>query len=267
MLTQSCTQCHKEHLAEESLHDAKGQVFCSAYCLKLASGKSVSPQLPPKKTLPLAPFVIAFALVFLGFWRLLAPGEVTQLENSEENLDLSAQVTSSAPDAVSPLATNTPQPVTTSDASADNNSVSSVPQASPEASLPPSGGGSASAPAANSPSVKAFALARQAALLFPMDASRAVALAEESVGLYPNREAYRVLITYADRKDRAIQKDTYLKACLALTTDTRGVDYCYIEKKPESEASAVDPDLFAPLPEPSLDAAQQVAPPKLDSSL
>lgn len=269
MLTQSCTQCHKEHLAEESLHDAKGQSFCSAYCLKLASGKPVSPLLPPKKTLPLAPFVIVFALVFWGFWRLLAPTEVTQTQSVEESLDLSARVATPDQESVSPLATGAPQSTSAKDLAVNTAKSSAVPQPSPEASLPPFGGGTeeAAIPAANSPSVKAFALARQAVLLFPMDASRAIALAEESVGLFPNREAYRVLITYADRKDRAIQKDTYLKACLALTTDAKGVDYCYIEKTPESSASAADPDLFAPLPEPSLDAASQVAPPTLDSSL
>jgi hypothetical protein len=269
MLTQSCTQCHKEHLGEESLYDAQGQAFCSAYCLKLASGKPVAPQLPPKKTLPLAPFVVVFALLFWGFWRLLAPGEVVSGDEAEETLQLSQQEVSLSEPLVEPSVMATPLSSPTGNVSVNNTSSSASPNSESlsEASLPPSGGGANAAPAANTPSVKAFALARQAALLLPMDAPRAIVLAQESITLYPNREAYRVLISYADRKDRAIQKDTYLKACLALTSDTKGVDYCYIDKVPEAEASASDPDLFAPLPEPSLDAARQVAPPSLNSEL
>ena len=259
MLTQSCTQCHKEHLSEESLQNAKGQHFCSAYCLKIASGKPVAPQLPPKKTLPLMPLMVVFALLFWGFWRLLAPGEVTQTEVTEVSLDLSQETVETA--SPIPAASSFPSLVPASP------SPDVSPQTSPEASLGPSASGANADSSLNSPPARAFALARQAALLLPMDASRATTLAQESLTLYPNREAYRVLISYADRKDRAIEKEAYLKKCLALTNDTKSVDYCYIDKTPEAESSASEPDLFAPLPEPSLDAARQVAPPALDSDL
>lgn len=260
MLTQSCTQCHKEHLSEESLQNANGQHFCSAYCLKVASGKPVAPQLPPKKTLPLVPLMVVFALLFWGFWRLLAPGELTQTEGVEGTLDLAQEtVEIASPTPIpTPLSSPTTQASPTHEAS---------PTVSPEASLGPSATGVNAGSSLNSPPARAFALARQAALLLPMDASRAIALAQESVTLFPNREAYRVLISYADRKDRAIQKESYLKACLALTEDAKSVDYCYIDKAPEAEASDAEPDMFAPLPEPSLDAAQQIAPPALNSEL
>lgn len=260
MLTQSCTQCHKEHLKEESLQDANGQSFCSAYCLKLASGKSVTPQLPHKKTLPLLPLMVVFALLFWGFWRLLAPGEVMQAETAVESLDLAQKTLETA----SPIPVPTPLP---SLSQVPSPSPEGSPSLSPQTNLGPSAVGANAGNALNSPSARAFALARQAALLLPMNASRAITLAQESVTLFPNREAYRVLISYADRKDRAIQKETYLKACLALTGDSKSVDYCYVDKVPEAEASAAEPDMFAPLPEPSLDAARQVAPPALNSDL
>lgn len=228
----------------------------------------MAPQLPLKKTLPLAPFVVVFALVFWVFWRLLAPSEVTQVEVTEDTLNLAREESNSASSSVEPsvLSSALPSASEISPVNAINSSAPSGAEASIGASLPPSGDGS-KAVSSNTPSVKAFALARQAALLLPMDAPRAIVLAQESVTLYPNREAYRVLISYADRKDRAIQKETYLKACLALTSDTKGVDYCYVDKTPEVEASDAEPDLFAPIPEPSLDAARQVTPPTLDSTL
>lgn len=264
MLTQTCTQCHKQHLAEESLHNAKGQAFCSAYCLKAATGKPVAPELPPKKTLPLVPIVLAFACGFWLFWRVLAPSEVVDNTLQEPlNLSDNTQVEQSSlvgspreqvPERRPPDLSESP------DATAPGD----------EASLAPQTGDSADKTAkteAENQSTKAFALARQAALLLPMDAPRAAVLARESVTLYPNREAYRVLIQYAQDKDRAFEKEAYLKSCLGLTTDRKSADYCYIDKAPEEDATPSEEDLFAPLPEPSLDAARRVSPPRLNESL
>lgn len=264
MLTQTCTQCHKQHLAEESLHNAKGQAFCSAYCLKAATGKPVAPELPPKKSLPLLPIVLAFACGFWVFWRVLAPSEVVD-STEQAPLDLtdrSQNETVTQVDAPREAVPERRPPELTASASATP---------SDEASLAPQTGEAAdksAKTAAETQSTKAFALARQAALLLPMDAPRAAVLAQESVTLHPNREAYRVLIQYAQDKDRAFEKDAYLKSCLGLSTDRKSADYCYIDKAPEEDTETTsEEDLFAPIPEPSLDPARRVSPPRLNESL
>lgn len=266
MLTQTCTQCHKQHLAEESLHNAKGQAFCSAYCLKAATGKPLAPELPPKKTLPLIPIVLAFAFGFWLFWQLLAPTEVVE-DSAQEPLNLaesSQEVLHETSQVSSPR-----EQVPEQRPPESNVEGSPLPSPDAEASLAPQGVASTSPSStpAETQSTKAFALARQAALLLPMDAPRAAVLAQESISLHPNREAYRVLIRYAQDKDRAFEKDAYLKSCLGLTTDRKSADYCYIDKEPVAESESTEADLFAPLPEPTLDAARRVSPPALNDTL
>ena len=264
MLTQSCAQCHKQYLADESLYDAKGRPYCSTYCLKSATGKPVAPQLPPKKSIPLMPVVLVLALAFGLFWRILAPGEVVQ-SRSQEPLDLTRSDTEIRGERGRTSSTSLDGVPEQRPADLEVDAAAVASTAPTESVSNPSA--EASPQEEDSEEVRALALARQAALLFPLDDSRAFALAQESVALAPNREAYRVMIHYTQAKGRTSELENYSKACLALSADRRGVDYCYFEKPPEPPESETSEDnLFAPLPEPKLEPARQVEPPALGES-